>query len=153
MLADSPGSRHSSRPLQSHTYFHFHAPSIQAYGRYMQMESQCLLFLLYLSTCTVVSFIIQPITVVKVHAHVLTHTHTFILPLSCLLAYNIHIAGGQRAICYIRSASSNSKGHQSPCSPIRAILHRTLRWKDDDRQNGTLAQWKHMEPCLAKVCF
>lgn len=50
------------------------------------------------------------------------------LPIS--FAYNIHSAGGWRALSYLRSASSNSKRHRSHPTSVLCI---TMRWK---------GQWK-----------
>lgn len=104
---------------QFHPYFHLHAPGMQTYVQYMQIDRHCQLSPLSPRPCTVVSSIIQPVNAFKVHAHVQTHTFgcncslSPTVPLRLSFAYNIHRAGGQRSLLYIRSASSISDRHQS----------------------------------------
>lgn len=89
----------------------------------------------YSCICLVLSFIIQPIKVCQVK-HSCAYTRAIVCvqsrvpSCSSSFAFNKHRAGGQRALLYIRSASSNSKRHQR--SPA-AILRVTMRWR---------AQWK-----------
>lgn len=67
------------------------------------------------------------------HARAIVRAQSCVLSRSSSFAFNMHRAGGQRALLCIRSTSSNSKRHQSaqhppPHSlPPAAILHVTMR--------------------------
>lgn len=142
--------------LQFRAYFHLHAPSIQTYVQYMQMVRLCQLSPLSSSPCTIVSFIIQPINVCKVHAHVQTHRHLHAISLSLFLPpisfpYNIYSAGGQRSLLYIRSASSDSKRHYSHPTTIPCI---TMRWRGQWKTIMNIGSVKTdwASESLAKVC-
>lgn len=69
-------------------------------------------------------------TLVCKHACAIVCVQSCVPSRSSSFAFNKHRAGGQRALLYIRSASSNSKRHQRPPA---AILCVTMRWR---------AQWK-----------
>lgn len=60
------------------------------------------------------------------HACAIVCVQTCVPSCSSSFAFNKHRAGGQRALLYIRSASSNSKRHQRP--PV-AILCVAMRWR------------------------
>lgn len=64
------------------------------------------------------------------HARAIVWAQSCVRSRSSSFAFNMHGAGGQRALLDIRSASSNSKRHQRLPA---AILRATMRWR---------AQWK-----------
>lgn len=82
----SPFIQAPHESLQSRSYFHLSAPSVQTYVQYMQIDRPCQLSPLSYSPCTIVSFIIQPINVCKVHAHVQTYRHLHAISFSLFLS-------------------------------------------------------------------
>lgn len=111
-----------------------HAPSLhmhaQAHVQYMQMGKAAhilpTIFMYLLG-----SVIYHPTnkgvpgqTLVCKHACAIVCVQSCVPSRSSSFAFNKHRAGGQRALLYIRSASSNSKRHQRPPAAILCVTMR-----------------------------
>lgn len=143
--------------LQFHTYFHLQCDQrTNIHTPHANGKTLSVIRSVFWSPGprTILSFIIQPIHVCRVLAHVQTHAFVFSLALSLAIsfAYNIHSAGGQRSLLYIRSASSNSKRHQSHPTTLPCI---TMRWRGQWKTIMSVGSMKTdwASESLAKVCF
>lgn len=161
MLADSPGSHHSSKlnmnPCNSALISISMRPAYKhAYSTYKWIDSVsyplCLLLPAQLCHLSSSRWMCVRSWYMCVHTRLHAIYLLFTLSLCISFAYNIQSAGGQRSLLCIRSASSNSERHQSHPTTIPCITMRWRgQWKTIMNTGSVEADWAPVS--LAKVCF
>lgn len=131
----SPFIQTSYEPLLSDTYFHLCAQrtnmcSVHANGKPLYVILSVFVNLHSSVIYHPTSKGVQGIMLTCRCTHTKVCMQSFILSLSISFAFNIHSACGQWALLCIRSASSNSEGHQRNSNAIVCV---TMRWR---------GQWK-----------